>query len=120
MRSISIITVILFGIVLVALGLIFHVFRKLNRDDLLTFFVKGAKLLTTYSIIYFMIATLLYILYAFGALSLINIDWKTVIAGLFIFGFIWVLYNVCVITLNMLVVHKWKTLESECRTFRKC
>ncbi len=117
MRSVAIITIIIFGLVLVILSLILGIFKNLQNNDLLIYFIKCFKQLATHSIIFFLFATFLLLLFSFGALDFIEIDWKLIIAGIFLFGLVWVIFNICVIGLSILVVHKWYTLENDCKNF---
>jgi hypothetical protein len=107
MRYLSLIAFIIFGSVYLALRFSLSFFKGGDAN----FFTKGVKMLSNQSLLYFFLVAIFMLLYTFGALDSIAINWEFFIASLSLFGISWIIFNVLVISFCLMITHKWKTLE---------
>jgi hypothetical protein len=111
MRYYSLIALIIFGSVYLALRYGLSFFKGGDAN----FFTKAVKILSTQTLLFFFCVGILMILFTFGALDSISINWEFLIASLALFGIVWIIFSILIISFCLMITHKWKTLEYACK-----
>jgi len=111
MRYMSIIAVLIFSCLYLFLRFLLPVFKTESNQ----FFTKGIKIIANQTILFFICMSILLIIYTYGILDTIQINWQYLIAALAMFGFGWILFGIIILAFSILVTHKWNQLETDCK-----
>ncbi len=117
MRYISLIVIVVFGTSFLLLRFLLS-FAKTDESN---FFTKGVKTLAAQTLLYFFCLAILEILYTFGALDSVQLNFEYLIAALAMIGVAWVIFGIIILGFSVLITSKWNKLEVDCKdSFSKC
>lgn len=114
MRYTSILIFVVFGTSFLIFRLLLSLFKN-NKSVYKKYFLKGIKIITNQNFLYFIMLSFLVILFSFGLLDSIQINWEYLIASLSIFGFSWVIFCIFILSYCILISKRWDEIELNTR-----
>jgi len=115
MRNRSILIIILFGTLYLLVRVSISTSKKITDE----FVHKSIKMLSEQSILYFILVSLIMVIYTFGVLDAIKVNWQLLISALFVFGISWFLFCNFILIFCYFIIKKWKEVESASKNLSK-
>jgi len=115
MRIKSILVIAIFGTVYLLARVLINTSKKISDE----FVHKSIKMLSEQSILYFVLVSLMMVIYTFGVLDFIQINWQFLISALYIFGVCWFFFCILITFFCYFIIKKWKELEESSKNWSK-
>lgn len=114
MRYLSILSIIIFGSSYLILRGLFNQLKDVNK-----FFAKGIKMLSHQLLLLFMCIGFILVVYSYGLLDKIKINWQYVLSGITLMIMCWFIFCLLILFLSLFIIRKWEQLESNAKDFSK-
>ena len=111
----SIFIIIIFG----TIYLLVRIFISTSKNMTDEFVHKSIKMLSEQSILYFVLVSFVMVIYTFGILDFIQINWQLLISALFVFGICWFAFCCIILFFSYFIIKKWKELEVASKNLSK-
>lgn len=115
MRNRSILIIILFGTIYLFIRVTISTSKNITDE----FVHKSIKMLSEQSILYFILVSLVMVVYTFGMLDFIKINWQLLISALFVFGICWFFFCMFILFFCYFIIKKWKEFEIASKNLSK-